>query len=132
MANEIRQHRVAALLFEELSTLIGGELNDPQLSLVSVTDVIVSKDLRNVKVYVNHPQDEGSPRSIVGRLQKAVPFLRSKIAEHLALRVVPDMTFHYDASPQKASRLEELFRQLAAERAEQASSDASVPPASAQ
>ena len=56
----IRQQRVAELLFEELSIMIASELNDPRLSLVQVTSVDVSRDLRNVKVYVSHDDDEVS------------------------------------------------------------------------
>ena len=40
------------MLFEELGIIIGGELSDPHLSLVSVTDVSISRDLRNAKVFV--------------------------------------------------------------------------------
>jgi ribosome-binding factor A len=53
----IRQQRVAELLFEELSIMIASELNDPRMSLVQVTSVDVSRDLRNVKVYVSHDDD---------------------------------------------------------------------------
>ena len=47
MSSEIRQQRVAGLLFEELSIMLAGELADPRISLVTVIDVRVSKDLRN-------------------------------------------------------------------------------------
>lgn len=116
MATEIRQKRVTGLLYQELSIMIGNELADPKLSFVTVTDVIVSKDLHNVRVYVNH-QDEAVPkRQVLARLEKASPFLRSQIAERLSLRVVPELSFEYDESPERAARLTEIFRQLAAER----------------
>jgi N-acetylated-alpha-linked acidic dipeptidase len=46
MSNEIRQQRVAELLFEELSIMLASELNDPRVSLAEVTHVDISKDLR--------------------------------------------------------------------------------------
>src|SRR5215217_5108221 len=72
----IRQQRVTELLFEELSIMIGNELNDPRLSqaLVRVTNVSVSRDLRNVNVYVTHDDDDVSKREVLQGLRHATPF----------------------------------------------------------
>lgn len=58
MSSEIRQQRVAGLLFEEMSIMLAGELADPRISLVTVTDVRVSKDLRNARIFVSHQDEE--------------------------------------------------------------------------
>lgn len=116
MSTEIRQKRVTGLLYEELSIMLGNELSDPRLSLVTVTDVVVSKDLRNVRVYVNHQNDEVTPRQVLAGLQKATPWLRGQVAERLSLRAVPELTFTYDESPTRAKRLDEIFKQLSEER----------------
>lgn len=116
MSSDIRQRRVAGLLLEELSIMVGNELADPRLSLVSVTDVLVSKDLHNVKVFVNHDDETISKKEVVSRLTKAAPFLRSQVAERLSLRFVPELSFAYDESPARSSRIQELLNQIAAER----------------
>jgi len=116
MSSEIRQQRVAGLIFEELSILLSGELQDPKISLVKVTGVQVSKDLRNVRIFVNHEDESITRRELLQTLQKATPFLRRQLAERLGLRAVPDLLFAYDDLPEKAARVDELLRQLAAER----------------
>ncbi len=116
MSCEIRQQRVAGLIFEELSILLSGELQDPKISLVKVTGVQVSKDLRNVRIFVNHEDESITRRELLQTLQKATPFLRRQLAERLGLRAVPDLLFAYDDLPEKAARVDELLRQLAAER----------------
>jgi ribosome-binding factor A len=116
MSSDIRQRRVAGLLLEELSIMVGNELADPRLSLVSVTDVLVSKDLHNVKVFVNHDDETISKKEVISRLTKAAPFLRSQVAERLSLRFVPELSFAYDESPARSSRIQELLNQIAAER----------------
>jgi ribosome-binding factor A len=121
MSSDIRQKRVTGLLYEELSIMLGNELDDPRLSLVTVTDVVVSKDLKNVRVFVNHQDEEHTPRQVLAGLQKATPFLRSQVAERLSLRVAPELTFSYDESPARAKRLDDIFRQLAEERSAAAS-----------
>lgn len=113
MANNYRQQRMASLLLEELKIIVSSELEDPVFAMVEVTDVVVSKDLRNVKAFVSYQDDELSRKDIVQRLTRATPFIRSRIAERLTLRAVPELLFFYDETPEKASRLNELFRQIA-------------------
>lgn len=112
----IRQQRVAELLFEELSIMIGNELDDPRLSLVRVTNVDVSRDLRNVNVYVTHDDDELSKREVLQGLRHATPYLRGQLAVRCSLRAVPELSFHYDDTPEKAARVDEILRQIAAGR----------------
>lgn len=104
------------MLFEELSILIGNELEDPNLSLVNVTSVDVSRDLRNVKVYVDHENAEVSRIELLRSLRKATTFLRSQIAIRCGLRHVPQLMFDYDETPERAARISELLKQIAAER----------------
>ena len=116
MTTTIRQQRVAELLFQEISVLIGNELDDPRLSLVQLTHVNVSRDLRNVSVYVSHDDEEVSKQQVLAGLRNATPYVRRQIAVRCALRVVPELIFHYDDTPERAARVDALLRQIAAER----------------
>lgn len=116
MSSEIRQQRVAGLLFEEMSIMLAGELADPRISLVTVTDVRVSKDLRNARIYVSHQDEEVPRRDVLKALRSATPFVRGQLAERLGLRVVPELIFTYDDTPEKVARVDEILRQIAAER----------------
>ena len=112
----IRQERVARLLFEELSIIISSELSDPKLSLVSVTDVSISRDLRNAKVFVSHDDDEVGKNEVLQRLKHAAPFMRSEIAVRCGMRMVPELLFHYDETPERSVRVDALLAQIANER----------------
>lgn len=126
----IRQQRVSELLFEELSIMISNELSDPRLSLVRVTSVDVSRDLRNVKVQVTHDDEELPKREVLAGLRHAMPYLRRQLAVRCSLRAVPELNFYYDDTPEKAARVDELLRQIAASRAATASDEsAETPPA---
>ena len=116
MSNNYRQQRMASLLLEELRILVSSELEDPVFAMVDVTDVVVSKDLRNVKAFVSYQEDDIPRKTILQRLEKATPFIRSRVAERLTLRAVPELLFFYDDTPERASRLDELFKQIAAKR----------------
>lgn len=112
----IRQERAAELLYQELLILIGHELDDPLLELLTVTHVVVSRDLRVAKVYVHQDNDEMQQSTILARLKRATPFLRHKIAQRVKLRAVPEILFYYDESPAQAARVDELLQRIAEER----------------
>ena len=114
--NNIRQQRVTELLYEELSIMISNELDDPRLSLLTVTGVQVSRDLRNAKVFVSHQQEDVSRAEMLKHLRKAIPYLRSQLAERCSLRLVPELLFYYDDTPEKVGRVQEILQQIAQER----------------
>ena len=124
----IRQERASELLYQELSILIGNELEDPALELLTVTNVIVSRDLRVAKIYVHQDSADTAQKTILARLKKATPFLRRQLAQRVNLRAVPELFFYYDDTPAQAARVDELLRRIAAER-EQAQPEADEPQA---
>lgn len=96
--------------------MLAGELRDPRISLVTVTDVRVSKDLRNVRVFVSHDDESVTRRDLLQALRNATPYVRTQLAKRLALRAAPELIFSYDDTPEKAARVSEILRQIAAER----------------
>jgi ribosome-binding factor A len=111
----IRQQRVQELLYQELSILMANELEDPQLSLLTVTNVVISRDLRNAKVYV-HAEENIPKKVVLRRLTHAMPFIRRQLAQRMTLRVVPELSFHYDDTPERAARVDELIALIRTER----------------
>ncbi|MCB9155555.1 MAG: 30S ribosome-binding factor RbfA [Caldilineaceae bacterium] len=109
----IRQQRVAGLLFEELSIMLNGELSDPRVSLITVMGVQLSKDLRNAKVHIYHQNEEFSRKEVLAGLRSATPYLRSQLASRCGLRMVPEILFYYDDTPERAARIDELLSQIA-------------------
>jgi ribosome-binding factor A len=98
--------------------MVSNELDDPKLSMVVVTSVEISRDLRSARISVHHQQDEVSRQEVLKRLQHAIPYLRRQLAERCTLRVVPELSFHYDDLPLKAARVDELLQKIAHERNE--------------
>lgn len=106
-----RQERISEMLREELGLLISTELSDPRLedALVNVTDVRVTPDLRNARVYIEHALPHASTRAVLEALRHAEGFLRSALAQNLSLRFVPELTFHLDTSSERAQRIDALL-----------------------
>ena len=116
-----RQERIAEVLLEELALLISSELTDPRLddALVTVTDVQVSPDLGNARVYIQHVLPDTESRHVLSALQHSTTFLRHALVENLHLRVVPELHFLVDTTEKRAQHVDELLDRIAAERATQ-------------
>jgi ribosome-binding factor A len=110
-----RQERISEMLREELSILISTELTDPRLedALVSVTDVTVSADLHNARVFIEHALPQRADYQVLSALRHSVTFLRAALLESLNLRVVPELTFQIDRSNERGRRIDELLDSLA-------------------
>jgi len=112
-----RQERVSEMMREELSLLIGAELTDPRLAeaMVSVTDVQVSQDLRNARVYVEHVLPSALSGEVLQALRHAEGYLRQAVVENLELRFVPMLTFHIDETNERGRRIDTLLDTVARE-----------------
>ena len=107
-----RLDRVNQLLKEEVSTLLQRELKDPRLGFVTVTEVEVSKDLRQAKVFVSVLGDERQWKASMTALESARGFVRNWLRQHLDLRVTPEIDFRADRSMEHAAHIQSLLKKV--------------------
>ena len=100
-------------LREELAGIIRREMRDPRVSMVTVNDVRVSRDLAVADVYVSSLQaDNDEARAeLMSALQGAAGFLRSTVARQNTMRTTPKLRFHYDALIEDGMRMDRLIDQ---------------------
>ncbi|GAB4340484.1 MAG: 30S ribosome-binding factor RbfA [Desulfobulbaceae bacterium] len=110
-----RPKRVGEAVRHELTELLLQRVRDPRLREVVITGVRMSPDLKLARVYYDvHPgQDLGQVRKA---LEKAKGFMRSHLARKMNMRYTPDLVFYHDRQNEESQRLEDLFREIAAER----------------
>ena len=109
----IRPERVAQLMKREIAGIVARELRDPRLSsMVSVTDVEVTKDLSFARVFVSLLAEGEERERTLAALQRAAGFVRHQLAPRLGLREVPNLRFVHDASIERGARVEEILRKL--------------------
>src|SRR5215470_519890 len=106
-----RAERLGEQIREEVSQIILGELNDPRIGFVTVTDVEVSSDLRNARIFVSIlGNDEEVARSL-GALKAAAGFIRWHLGRSLNLRHLPELHFAHDKTARTATRIEEILKE---------------------
>jgi ribosome-binding factor A len=107
-----RPERLAEALREEITEVVGYEMEDPRLMAVTVTEVIVSADLRDAKVYVLVEGEENEIKESLKALQRAASFVRQQVAINLDLNHAPHLNFVRDTVEENAARVEELLLNL--------------------
>ena len=111
MPSAIRQKRVADRLLQEISSLLQG-MNDPRLSLVTVTVVNIDRELEHANVFVSTVGDEARRNEVMQVLNGAKGYIRREVSHSVQLRRAPELVFHWDPSPEKAEHVEQLLDEL--------------------
>ncbi len=107
-----RPEKVAELIREEVSQIVGFELEDPRLERVTVTEVRVADNLRDARVYVVAEGSEEERAAALKALHKAAPYVRRQLGRTLNLRYTPELHFVRDTVEESATRVEELLGQI--------------------
>jgi ribosome-binding factor A len=107
-----RPERLAETLKEEISEVVGYELDDPELQNATVTDVEVSPDMRDAKVFVLVTGDDAEIRRTLKNLQNAAGYVRQQVAMNLDLRFAPHIHFARDTAEENAARVGRLLNEL--------------------
>ena len=115
---QLRAEKVQEFIKQEASKIILNDLKDPRIGFVTVTDVIVTNDLRKAKIYVSlFGSDEAKAETFKG-LNSSLGFLRSEIGKRVNLRFVPEMSLHIDESLDKSDHIQKILLKINQEERE--------------
>ncbi|HYM55619.1 MAG TPA: 30S ribosome-binding factor RbfA [Solirubrobacteraceae bacterium] len=107
--------RVDEAIRQVIGDAVAGDLKDPRVGFVTVTDVKTSADLRHARVYVSVLGEGGRPSAPEQReatlegLRSAHGFLQGRIAGELRLKRTPTLEFSYDDTIDRALRVDALI-----------------------
>ena len=99
-------------LREELAALVEGELGDPRIGLVSVSEVHLGSDGKTARVFITAAgNDEEAEQSLEG-LNAARGYIRHELTRRLGVRQAPEVVFVLDRSDEYGGRIEELLQRV--------------------
>ena len=110
-----RPERIAETLREEIAQIVGYELEDPRLTMVTVTDVRLAENLRDARVYVTVQGDEDEHERALRALRHAAPYVRRQLGFSLNLRHTPMLHFVRDTVEEQAQRVDSLLEEIGKE-----------------
>jgi len=107
------------MLREEITQIVGYELEDPRVQSVTVTDVRLSENLRDASVYVLVEGAEEEILAALTALRHAAPYVRKQVGFALNLRHTPEIHFIRDTVEERGARVDRLLEQLGQEQGRQ-------------
>ena len=108
-----RSDRLGQIIQNEISDLLQKNINDPRLGgMISVTDVSVTDDMRNAKIYISALTDQTNKEEIIKGFNSAMGFIRRELAHRLNLRITPELSFHFDDSIEHGIALSNLIDEV--------------------
>ena len=107
-----RHERVSESLREELSEIIAYELSDPRIGTATVTEVLLSPDLRRANVRLSLGGTAKEQADTLGGINHAKQFIKMQIAERLQLYHMPEFHFEADLPPDLAAKAPQILKRI--------------------
>lgn len=119
MSSEHRIKRVEHTVKTVIAEIIQQEIKDPNLGFITISDVHISKDLRNAIVFVSVLQQKGKVEDSIDILQGARGIIKKHLRERVVMKYMPELTFKHDTSLDNAFHIEEVLKKIHSENPEQ-------------
>ncbi|HNS07650.1 MAG TPA: 30S ribosome-binding factor RbfA [Anaerolineaceae bacterium] len=120
MPSPLRLTRIGDRFRKELSEmLVKEEIRDPRLAGISITDVRVDRELSYADIYVSAVEGASRSKEVLEGLESASGFIRKALSDRIQLRSFPRLRFHWDITPERADRIEQLLASIREEERQQ-------------
>ncbi|MGA3212696.1 MAG: 30S ribosome-binding factor RbfA [Terriglobales bacterium] len=106
------RERMGEAMREEITALVEGELGDPRIGLVSVSELHLAPDGRSAHVFVVVDGDDKAATESLEGLMAARNYIRRELVRRLRLRQAPELFFSLDRSQQYGARIDELLQRI--------------------
>lgn len=105
-----RSDRVAQTINRQLAIIMRNKVKDERVSSLTITEVEVTKDLRQAKVFLTSMADEQLDiNETMTAVENASGFIRGKLASVIDMRHCPNLVFVYDNSISEGAKMSALI-----------------------
>src|SRR5262245_48705195 len=116
MSQGSRPERVADQIRSGLALLLSRDVHDPGIGFITLTRVQLSADLQVARVLYTVLGDDKARANTARALERTAPFLRRQLGTRLRLRRTPELRLVYDEAIAGQDRIEQLLKDIHAER----------------
>lgn len=114
-APSTRPRRVAESIRRELAQPLQRIASDEGLGMLTLSDVDVSPDLRDARLFVTHLGGEVAHEEVLRRLHPHLGELRALLGRAVRLRYTPRLSFRFDESVEQGARIDALLHESGAD-----------------
>ena len=116
MPSNIRLKRIQEQILKVITEILETKVDDPRVDGVYITDVTVDRELDYANIYVSSLAGETQAEEILEGLGNPSGFIRYNLSQEVKLRVMPQLRFFWDETPERADRIEALLDEIREER----------------
>jgi ribosome-binding factor A len=106
-----RMERINSLLLQEISRYVV-ERQIPEIGFITFTEVRVTDDLSQARVFYSVLGNEDEKAASFDALRRLTPELRRSMRHLESLRIIPNLEFVYDETPERAARVFEVLEDI--------------------
>ena len=107
----VKIKRLNHTIQEVISIILMTEVKDEEIKFVTVTGVETTSDLSYAKIYYT-VLDNSKKEKTQDALDKASPFIRTKLAEKIDVRHTPELKFVYDKSIAYGEHIDKIIKEI--------------------
>lgn len=108
----MRLLRVESQIKDIVANILIHEINNPKIGLVTVTQVKVSADLQNAKVFYSHIGSPEQQKVAHFALKSAASYVTKRLGKIMTTKNIPKIRFVFDASLLKMDSIGNLINNL--------------------
>ena len=108
----VRSEKVSEEIKHKISEVLTKDLAELNLGLVTVTNVVTSKDLRVAKVYLSFLGNKQPADVCIEKVNFRKKDIRMHLSSKIYLKYMPELFFYYDDRVEYASRIDELIKKI--------------------
>ena len=103
--------RIETEITRYVNSIILKDIKDNVIKSITITDTELNKDLSLAKIYFTSIL-ELEKEEMEKIVNESASFIRSKLANLIKLRHIPELKFVYDASVEYGDNIEKLLRKI--------------------
>ena len=88
------------------------DLAELNLGLVTVTKVVVSRDLKTSKIYLSFLGNKQSGQECIDKINFRKKQIRMHLSSKIYLKSVPELLFYYDDTMEYANKIDKLIKEI--------------------
>ena len=103
-----RTDRLDSLFQKEIQSIIQFDLTNSEIGFATVSEVKISPDLNNARIYVSFlgPKKDGS----IEALRRCKGFIKRELAHRINIRKIPEIEFVVDDTLDRAQHIEDILK----------------------
>ncbi|HCZ0236440.1 TPA: 30S ribosome-binding factor RbfA [Staphylococcus aureus] len=110
--SSMRAERVGEQMKKELMDIINNKVKDPRVGFITITDVVLTNDLSQAKVFLTVLGNDKEVENTFKALDKAKGFIKSELGSRMQLRIMPELMYEYDQSIEYGNKIERMIQDL--------------------